>query len=48
MAPVGIEPTIPVFERAKAFHDLDHATTVMGQGLNYNILKDTFSLHKIQ
>jgi hypothetical protein len=27
---VGFEPTIPVFERAKTFHTLDNATTVIG------------------
>jgi hypothetical protein len=27
---VGLEPTIPVFERAKAVHALNHATTVVG------------------
>jgi hypothetical protein len=29
MSPVGFEPTIPVFERAKTFHALDNAATVM-------------------
>jgi hypothetical protein len=27
---VGLEPTIPVFERAKTFHALDRAVTVVG------------------
>jgi hypothetical protein len=27
---VGFESTIPVFERAKAFHALDRAATVIG------------------
>jgi hypothetical protein len=27
---MGIEPTIPVFERAKIFHALDGAATVIG------------------
>jgi hypothetical protein len=27
---VGFEPTIPVFERAKIFHALDYAATVIG------------------
>jgi hypothetical protein len=27
---VGLEPTIPVFERAKTFHALDRAATVIG------------------
>jgi hypothetical protein len=27
---VGLEPTIPVFERAKTFHVLDRAATVNG------------------
>jgi hypothetical protein len=30
MARVGFETTIPVFERAKTFHALDHASTVIG------------------
>jgi hypothetical protein len=30
MPRVGFEPTIPVFERAKAVHALDHAATVIG------------------
>jgi hypothetical protein len=27
---VGFEPTIPVFERAKTVHALDHTATVIG------------------
>jgi hypothetical protein len=27
---VGLEPTIPVFERAKTVHALDRAATVIG------------------
>jgi hypothetical protein len=27
---MGFEPTIPMFERAKIFHALDHAATVIG------------------
>jgi hypothetical protein len=30
MPPVGFEPTIPVFERAKTVHALDRAVTVIG------------------
>jgi hypothetical protein len=30
MPRVGFDPTIPVFERAKAFHALDHAAVVIG------------------
>jgi hypothetical protein len=30
MSLVGFEPTIPVFEQAKAFHALDRAATVTG------------------
>jgi hypothetical protein len=30
MPRVGFEPTIPVFERAKAVHSLDRAPTVIG------------------
>jgi hypothetical protein len=29
MSRVGFEPTIPVFDRAKTFHALDHAVTVI-------------------
>jgi hypothetical protein len=29
---MGLEPTIPVFERAKAVHALDRAATVIGYG----------------
>jgi hypothetical protein len=28
---VGFDPTIPVFERAKTFHVLDRAATVIGE-----------------
>jgi hypothetical protein len=31
MPRVGFEPTIPVFERAKTNHALDHAATVIGK-----------------
>jgi shikimate 5-dehydrogenase len=31
MPGVGFECTIPVFERAKKFHDLDDAATVIGK-----------------
>jgi hypothetical protein len=30
MSWVGFEPTIPAFERAKTFHALDRAATVIG------------------
>jgi hypothetical protein len=30
MPRVGLEPTIPVFERAKTVHALGHAATVIG------------------
>jgi hypothetical protein len=30
MSPVEFEPTIPLFERAKMVHALDHAATVIG------------------
>jgi hypothetical protein len=30
MPEVGFEPTIPVFERAKTFHALDRAATMIG------------------
>jgi hypothetical protein len=35
MSPVGFEPTIPVFERAKAVHALDRAATVIGEDDEY-------------
>jgi hypothetical protein len=31
---VGLEPTIPVFKRAKTFHALDRAATVTGDDNN--------------
>jgi hypothetical protein len=31
MPRVGLEPTIPVFERAKTVHALDRAATVIGK-----------------
>jgi hypothetical protein len=31
MPGAGFEPTIPVFERAKIFHALDGAATVIGK-----------------
>jgi hypothetical protein len=34
-----LEHTIPVFERAKTVHTLDHAATVIGSLAIYNILK---------
>jgi hypothetical protein len=34
MSRVGFEPTIPVFDRAKAVHALDQAATVIGLKLN--------------
>jgi hypothetical protein len=35
---VGFEPTIPVFKRAKTFHDLDRSTTVTGSFNTYHII----------
>jgi hypothetical protein len=35
MSRVGFEPTIPVFDRAKTFHVLDRAATVIGQEYHY-------------
>jgi hypothetical protein len=37
MPSVGLEPTIPVFERAKTFHDLDRAATVIGSTITNSI-----------
>jgi hypothetical protein len=36
MSLVGLEPTIPVFERAKTIHVLDRASTVIGPCNLYN------------
>jgi hypothetical protein len=41
MSPVGCEPTIPAFERAKTVHALDHAATVTGTHL-YSLQKKTY------
>jgi hypothetical protein len=37
MAWVGLEPTIPVFERAKTVHALHRATTVIGLQLQKDL-----------
>jgi hypothetical protein len=37
MPPVGLEPTIPVFERPKMVHALDRAATVAGHKRNNDI-----------
>jgi hypothetical protein len=37
MPQVGLEPTIPVFERAKTVHALDRAATVIGSYSGYNV-----------
>jgi hypothetical protein len=34
MPRVGVEPTIPVFERTKTCHALDRVATIIGQTLN--------------
>jgi hypothetical protein len=39
MPRVGLEPTIPVFERAKTVHALDSAATVIG---DFFILRGEF------
>jgi hypothetical protein len=39
MPRVGFEPTTPMFERAKTFHALDHADTLIG-----SIIKVTLRL----
>jgi hypothetical protein len=38
---VGFEPTIPVFKRAKTFHALDHAATVIGDFGIIEAISDT-------
>jgi hypothetical protein len=34
MPQVGFEHTIPIFERAKTFHALDRAATVIGMNID--------------
>jgi hypothetical protein len=36
---VGLEPTIPVFEKAKTFHDSDSAATAMGSNISRLVKK---------
>jgi hypothetical protein len=38
MPPVGFEPTIPTFERAKIVHELDRAAIVIGKSFIYSLL----------
>jgi hypothetical protein len=49
MPQVGLEPTIPVFERAKIVHALDGAVTVIGSFILHTIKNEnsaiSFSLH---
>jgi hypothetical protein len=40
MPRVGFEPTIPVFEREKTVHALDHAATVIGGDFELRDLKN--------
>jgi hypothetical protein len=40
MPSVGLEPTIPAFERAKTVHALDRAATVIGMTAKYRLLKE--------
>jgi hypothetical protein len=37
MPRVGLEPTIPVYERAKIFRALDRAATVIGVGVYHKV-----------
>jgi hypothetical protein len=39
MPQVGFEPTITVFERAKTFHSLDSAVTVIGKSKYVSYIK---------
>jgi hypothetical protein len=39
MLPLGFEPTIPAFERAKTGHALDSAATVIGISEFYMLIK---------
>jgi hypothetical protein len=43
MPPVGLEPTIPVFERTKTVHALDRAATVIG---SFCVTTDFFFVFK--
>jgi hypothetical protein len=38
MLRVGLEPTIPVFERTKAVHALDRAATVFDHFIHYHAI----------
>jgi hypothetical protein len=42
---VGFEPTIPAFKRAKTFHDLDRAATVIGRKLSTPHILSTQNRH---
>jgi hypothetical protein len=44
---VGFEPTIPVFERAKTVHALDHAATVIGFEMYYQPLEGTGCVYQL-
>jgi hypothetical protein len=43
MPRVGFEPTIPAFERAKTFHALERAATVIGK----YIIKSLISVYEL-
>jgi hypothetical protein len=45
MPRVAFEPTIPVFERAKTAHALDHATTVFGTSDSTILKKNDHNCH---
>jgi hypothetical protein len=45
MPQVRFETTIPVFERAKTVHDLDHAATVIGHGYIWPYEKKRCKIH---
>jgi hypothetical protein len=42
MPRLGVQPTIPLFERAKTFHTLDRAATVIGKLLITNKINYRF------
>jgi hypothetical protein len=47
MPQVGLEPTIPIFERAKIVHALDSAATVIGSFMWTKWLKQAGFKHEI-
>jgi hypothetical protein len=46
MPRVGLEPTIPVFERAKTVHVLDRAAIVMGDSVRIIVINTRHRVHR--